>query len=130
MKRVLFIDRDGTLIAEPEDFQVDSFEKLELLPGVITYLGKISVETDFELVMVTNQDGLGTDAFPETDFYPVHDFLIQLLENEGIKFDAIYIDRSHAHENSPERKPKTGMLTKYLDGDYNLEGSFVIGDRL
>src|SRR6266700_2279992 len=98
MKKVLFIDRDGTLIAEPDDFQVDSFAKLKLIPGVITYLGRIAAETDYELVMVTNQDGLGTDAFPEKDFYPVHNFLMQLLANEGITFAEVYIDRSLAHE--------------------------------
>jgi len=129
MKKVLFIDRDGTLIAEPEGFQVDSFSKLKLLPGAITYLGRIAAETDYELVMVTNQDGLGTDALPEKDFYPVHEFLIKLLENEGIKFADVFIDRSFAHEKRPTRKPNTGMLTKYLDGRYDLENSFVIGDR-
>ena len=130
MKKVLFIDRDGTLIAEPEDFQVDSFAKLKLLPGMITYLGRIAAETDYELVMVTNQDGLGTDAFPEENFYPVHDFLMHLMENEGIKFTEICIDPSFPHENKPGRKPKTGRLTKYLAGGYDLQNSFVIGDRL
>jgi imidazoleglycerol-phosphate dehydratase/histidinol-phosphatase len=129
-KKVLFIDRDGTLIFEPEDFQVDSFEKLRFLPGVITYLGKIATELDFELVMVTNQDGLGTENFPEEKFYPVHDFLIKTLEGEGIIFSAIHIDRSFPDENRPTRKPQTGMLTRYICSDeYDLSNSFVIGDR-
>lgn len=129
MKRVLFIDRDGTLIFEPEDFQIDSFKKLKLLPGVVTYLARIASETDFELVMVSNQDGLGTDSLSEKDFYSVHDFLIGLLEGEGIRFSEILIDRSFEHENRPTRKPGTGMLMRYLNGDYDLENSFVIGDR-
>ncbi|MEP6847229.1 MAG: bifunctional histidinol-phosphatase/imidazoleglycerol-phosphate dehydratase HisB [Acidobacteriota bacterium] len=129
MKKVLFIDRDGTLIGEPEDFQVDSFAKLRLLPGVLKYLGRIAAEMDFELVMVTNQDGLGTDSFPDESFRPVHDFLIELMEGEGIAFDDVRIDRSFQHENQPTRKPKTGMLTRYLEGDYDLANSFVIGDR-
>src|SRR3954451_16322477 len=111
MKRALFIDRDGTLIEEPEDFQVDSLAKLKLLPGVVTYLGRIAAETDYELVMVTNQDGLGTDSFPEESFNDVHDFVIRTFEGEGIVFDAICIDRSFAHEQEPTRKPGTGMLT-------------------
>ncbi|MEP7074352.1 MAG: bifunctional histidinol-phosphatase/imidazoleglycerol-phosphate dehydratase HisB [Acidobacteriota bacterium] len=129
MKKVLFVDRDGTLIGEPEDFQVDSFAKLRLLPGVLTYLGRIAAGMDFELVMVTNQDGLGTDSFPEESFRPVHDFLIELMEGEGIAFDDVCIDRSFPHENKPTRKPKTGMLTRYLEGDYDLANSYVIGDR-
>ena len=129
MKKVLFIDRDGTLIAEPEDFQVDSFAKLKLLPGVITSLTRIAAETDYELVMVTNQDGLGTDAFPEKDFNAVHDFLIAAFESEEIRFSEVHIDRSFEHENKPTRKPNTGMLTKYFDGGYDLKNSFVIGDR-
>jgi len=129
MKKVLFIDRDGTLIAEPDDFQVDSFGKLKLLPGVVTYLGRIAAETDYELVMISNQDGLGTEAHPEENFYPVHDFLIELLANEGINFAGVFIDRSFEHENKPTRKPGTGLLEKYLIGDYDLANSFVIGDR-
>src|ERR1043166_2455760 len=129
MKRALFIDRDGTLIAEPEDFQIDSFAKLSLLPGVITWLGRIAEETDYELVMVSNQDGLGTDSFCEDDFYAVHNFLIGLFKNEGIEFAEVCIDSSFEHENKPTRKPRTGMLARYLDGDYDLEKSFVIGDR-
>ena len=129
MKRALFIDRDGTLIAEPEDFQVDSFEKLRLLPGVVTYLGRIAAETDLELVMVTNQDGLGTDSFPEDKFFPVQDLLISILAGENIVFADVHIDRTFEHENAPTRKPGTAMLTKYLSGEYDLENSFVIGDR-
>jgi imidazoleglycerol-phosphate dehydratase/histidinol-phosphatase len=130
MKKVLFIDRDGTLIREPEDFQIDSFEKLKFLPGVITYLGKIARETDYELVMVTNQDGLGTASFPEADFYPVQNLIMQILECEGINFAEVLIDRSFAHENKLTRKPQTEMLAKYLQSnDYDLANSFVIGDR-
>ena len=129
MKRALFIDRDGTLIKEPEDFQVDSFAKLKLLPGVITYLAKISSETDYELVMVSNQDGLGTESLPEDNFFPVHNFLMDLLANEGIRFSNVFIDRTFGHESKPTRKPEIGMLTEYLNGDYDLANSFVIGDR-
>lgn len=129
MKKVLFIDRDGTLIYEPEDFQVDSIEKLKFLPRAISSLGKIARETDYELVMVTNQDGLGTDAFPEEKFYAVQNLIIETLESEGVKFSEICIDRSFERENKPTRKPNTGMLTKYLNGDYDLANSFVIGDR-
>ncbi len=132
MKRVLFIDRDGTLIVEPpEDFQVDSFEKLEFLPGVISNLRKIAEETDFELVMVTNQDGLGTDSFPEETFWPVHQKMMTILENENIHFADVCIDRTFEHENAETRKPQTGLLTKYLNHpEYDLAGSFVLGDRL
>ena len=129
MKKVLFIDRDGTLILEPEDFQIDSFAKLKFLPEVITFLGKIARETDYELVMVSNQDGLGTESFPEETFFPVQNFIVQTLANEGISFAKIHIDRSFAHENLPTRKPQTGMLTEYFSGEYDLENSFVIGDR-
>ena len=131
MKKILFIDRDGTLINEPKDtFQIDSFEKLEFLPGVFTYLGKIAKELDYELVMVTNQDGLGTDSFPENTFWPVQDFMIGALENEGIVFSEVCIDKSFEFENKITRKPNTGMLIKYLGKEYNLSESFVIGDRL
>jgi imidazoleglycerol-phosphate dehydratase / histidinol-phosphatase len=129
MKKVLFIDRDGTLIQEPEDFQIDSFQKLEFLPGVFQYLGRIARETDFELAMVTNQDGLGTDSFPEEDFWPVQNFIIKSLEAEGIKFSSVHIDKSFPHENLPTRKPGTGMLGGYFSEAYDLAGSFVIGDR-
>lgn len=128
-QRVLFIDRDGTLIEEPEDFQVDAFTKLRFLPGVFRYLGKIARETDFELVMVTNQDGLGTDSFPTESFKPVHDFMMRSLEDEGIVFSDVLIDKSFEPENAPTRKPRTGLLTKYLDGEYDLSESYVIGDR-
>ncbi len=129
MKKVLFIDRDGTLIFEPEDFQIDSFEKLQFLPGMITFLGKIARELDFELVMVSNQDGLGTESFPEETFHPVQNFILQTLENEGIIFSEVFIDRSFAKENLPTRKPETGLLTKYFSGEYDLKNSYVIGDR-
>lgn len=131
MKKVLFIDRDGTLIWEPPDtFQIDSFEKLKFLPGVFTYLGKIVKELDYELVMVTNQDGLGTASFPENTFWPVQNFIIEAFEKEGVVFSEVCIDKSFESENKPTRKPNTGMLTKYLSGDYDLKNSFVIGDRL
>ena len=130
MKRVLFIDRDGTLIIEPEDQQIDSLEKLEFYPGVFGWLSRIAKETDFELVMVTNQDGLGTSSFPEDTFWPAHHKVMKAFENEGVKFSDVLIDRSFPHENKPTRKPGTGMLTKYLDGSYDLKNSYVIGDRL
>lgn len=129
-KKVLFIDRDGTIIEEPEDFQIDAFEKLFFLPKVISNLAKIARELDFELVMVSNQDGLGTSSFPETTFWPVQNFIINTLKEEGIVFKDIYIDRSFEAENAPTRKPGTGMLSKYIYGDYDLQQSFVIGDRL
>jgi len=129
MKKILFIDRDGTLIKEPKDLQIDSFEKLEFLPGVFTFLGKICKELDFELVMVTNQDGLGTNSFPEDTFWPVQNFIIGALRSEGISFSEICIDRTFENENANTRKPGTGMLTKYLNG-YDLTNSYVIGDRL
>ena len=130
MKKALFIDRDGTLIVEPADEQIDSFEKLEFLPGVFRNLHLICKNLDYELVMVTNQDGLGTDSFPEETFWPVHNFILKALGNEGITFDDICIDRSFPLENLCTRKPELGMLTKYLQGDYDLKNSFVIGDRL
>jgi imidazoleglycerol-phosphate dehydratase/histidinol-phosphatase len=129
MKKVLFIDRDGTLIYEPDDFQVDSFDKLRFMPGVIVWLGCIASELDYELVMVTNQDGLGTDKFPTESFLPVHEFILNTLKGQGIAFSEICIDRSFEHENRPTRKPGIGMLAKYLNGDYDLANSFVIGDR-
>ena len=130
MKKVLFIDRDGTLIREPEDQQIDSFEKLEFYPEVFTYLKKIAQELDFELVMVTNQDGLGTASFPENTFWPVHDLMIKCFENEGIIFSNQHIDRTFAKDNAPTRKPNTGLLKAYFSEDYDLKNSFVIGDRL
>jgi imidazoleglycerol-phosphate dehydratase/histidinol-phosphatase len=130
MKKVLFIDRDGTLIVEPPtDFQVDSLEKLEFLPAVFQYLGKIVKEFDYKLVIITNQDGLGTAAFPEDTFWPAQNKMLKAFENEGIVFDEILIDRSFPEDNAPTRKPRTGLLTQYLNGDYDLEHSFVIGDR-
>lgn len=130
MKKVLFIDRDGTLITEPEDQQIDSFAKLEFYPMSIYYLSKIARELDFELVMVTNQDGLGTDAHPEENFWPVQNFIIQTLASEGIAFSEVIIDKTFAHQNAPTRKPNTGLLQKYFDGSYDLRNSFVIGDRI
>ena len=132
MKKVLFIDRDGTLVIEPPiDYQLDSLEKLEFYPKVFQYMSKIATELNFELVMVTNQDGLGTASFPEDTFWPTQNKVIQSLENEGVVFKDIIIDRTFPHENAPTRKPRTGLLTKYLNaGEYDLENSFVIGDRL
>lgn len=130
MKKVLFIDRDGTLILEPPDEQIDSLEKLEFYPGVISWLSKIASETDFELVMVTNQDGLGTDKFPEDTFWPAHNKMMKALENEGITFSKIFIDRSFPHEKKSTRKPGTGMLPEFFSNEYDLKNSFVIGDRL
>ena len=130
MKKVLFIDRDGTLIKEPADEQIDSFEKLVFYPKVFTYLSKIAKELDFEIVMITNQDGLGTDVYPENTFWPVHNFVIQSFENEGVIFEEQFIDKTFAKDNAPTRKPNTGLLTKYFSEDYDLENSFVIGDRL
>ncbi len=130
MKKVLFIDRDGVLIIEPPDEQIDSLEKLEFYPGVFTWLGKIARETDFELVMVTNQDGLGTDRFPEDTFWPAHEKLLKSLAGEGIRFSKVFIDRSFPHENKPTRKPGTAMLTEFFNGEYDLKNSFVIGDRI
>ncbi|MCQ4034604.1 bifunctional histidinol-phosphatase/imidazoleglycerol-phosphate dehydratase HisB [Kaistella montana] len=128
-KKVLFIDRDGTIIREPEDFQIDAFEKLEFLPNVISSLSKIAQELSYELVMVSNQDGLGTDSFPEETFWPVQNFIINTLKNEGVEFSEILIDSSFEYENKPTRKPGVGMLQKYIYGNYDLENSFVIGDR-
>ncbi|RYE44613.1 MAG: bifunctional histidinol-phosphatase/imidazoleglycerol-phosphate dehydratase HisB, partial [Sphingobacteriales bacterium] len=131
MQKILFIDRDGTIIDEPKtDFQIDSLEKLFFLPKALSNLRKIAEETDYKLVMVTNQDGLGTDSFPEDTFWPAHNKMLQSLENENIHFDDILIDRSFPHENLPTRKPGTGMLTDYLNGDYDLANSYVIGDRI
>lgn len=131
MKKLLFIDRDGTMILEPSDYQVDSFEKLEFYPEAFTYLGKIAKELDYELIMVTNQDGLGTEAHPEEKFWPIQNFVMKAFENEGVKFDAVYIDKTFAKENAPTRKPNTGLLTQYINNSvYDLAKSFVIGDRI
>jgi imidazoleglycerol-phosphate dehydratase / histidinol-phosphatase len=129
MKKVLFIDRDGTIIAEPEDEQVDSFEKLTFLPGVISCLSKIAKETDFELVMVTNQDGLGTDSFPEDTFWPVQNKILEILKGEGVTFAEIFIDRTTPSQKAPTRKPGTAMLVKFLAKGIDLNSSYVIGDR-
>lgn len=131
MKKILFIDRDGTLALEPQDYQLDALEKLEFYPKVFTYLGKIQREMDFKLIMVTNQDGLGTDAFPEDTFWPTHNMLITAFKNEGIVFDEICIDRSFPEEQAATRKPRTGLLTAYINNlEYDLAQSYVIGDRL
>ena len=131
MKRVLFIDRDGTLIQEPPvDFQVDALEKLDYMPGVFRNMHLIAKKLDFELVMVTNQDGLGTDSFPEDTFWPAQNKMIQAFENEAVLFSDVLIDKSLPEDNAPTRKPRTGMMTKYLEGEYDLANSFVIGDRL
>lgn len=131
MKKVLFIDRDGTIIVEPPvDFQVDSLEKLSFLPKAISNLRKIAEETDFELSMVTNQDGLGTDSFPEATFWPAHNKMLSALQGENVRFNSILIDRTFPEENAPTRKPGIGMMGQYMTGNYDLANSFVIGDRL
>ncbi len=129
MKKILFIDRDGTIIVEPEDEQIDSLEKLRFMPGAIGALSRIARETDYRLVMVTNQDGLGTESFPEETFWPAHDKMLEILAGEGVVFDEILIDRTRPEEQAPTRKPGTALLTHYLKGDYNLADSYVIGDR-
>jgi imidazoleglycerol-phosphate dehydratase/histidinol-phosphatase len=130
MKKALFIDRDGTLIVEPEDEQIDSLEKLEFIPGVFRNLYNIRKNLDYELVIVSNQDGLGTDSFPEETFWPAQNKMLKAFENEGITFDDILIDKSFPADNAPTRKPRTGLMGKYMSGDYDLANSFVIGDRL
>jgi len=131
MKKALFIDRDGTLVIEPPiDFQLDSLEKLEFYPGVFQNLAKIAKELDYELVMITNQDGLGTESFPEVNFWPAQNKIIQAFKNEGVEFSEILIDKSFPEDNAPTRKPKTGLLNKYIYGDYDLANSYVIGDRI
>jgi imidazoleglycerol-phosphate dehydratase/histidinol-phosphatase len=131
MKKVLFIDRDGTIVLEPENYQLDALEKVEFYPKAFQYLAKIANELDYELAMVTNQDGLGTDSFPEDTFWPTQNFILKAFENEGVLFDEIFVDRSFPEDNAPTRKPRTGMLTKYLNNpEYDLENSFVLGDRL
>ncbi len=129
-KRVIFLDRDGTLVAEPPvDFQLDTLEKLEFIPGVFRNLYKLRMFTDYELVLVSNQDGLGTSSFPLEDYTPVHEKMLTAFKNEGVVFDAEHIDPSLPEENSPNRKPRTGMLTRYMEEEYDLENSLVIGDR-
>tara|TARA_R110000796_G_scaffold88850_6_gene192040 strand:- start:110629 stop:111762 length:1134 start_codon:yes stop_codon:yes gene_type:complete len=130
MKKVLFIDRDGTIIKETVDEQIDAFEKMIFYPKAFTFLGKIAKELDYELVMITNQDGLGTDVFPESTFWPVHNFILKSFENEGVVFDKVFLDRTFPHENANTRKPGTGLLTEYFSEAYDLANSFVIGDRL
>lgn len=130
LQKILFVDRDGTLITEPADEQIDSFAKLEFYPGALQYLPKIAAELDYELVMVTNQDGLGTASYPEDTFWPVHNFILKTFENEGVKFSDQIIDRTFAADNAPTRKPGTALLTKYFDANkYDLKNSYTIGDR-
>ena len=129
-KRVLFIDRDGTIIKETADEQIDAFDKMIFYPKVFRWLGKIAQELDFELVMITNQDGLGTEVFPEDTFWPVHNFIMTAFENEGVVFDKVFLDRTFPEDNADTRKPGTGLLTEYFSDAYDLENSFVIGDRL
>jgi imidazoleglycerol-phosphate dehydratase/histidinol-phosphatase len=129
MKKVLFIDRDGTILIEPEDEQLDTFEKLTFLPGAITNLSRIARETDFELVIVSNQDGLGTSSFPEETFWPVQNKMLEILKGEGIVFSEIFIDKTTPAQNAPTRKPGTAMLVKYLASGIDLDSSYVIGDR-
>ena len=132
MQKVLFIDRDGTIILEPEDYQVDKLEKLEFYPEALFYLSKIAKELDYELVMVTNQDGLGTEVYPEDEFWPIQNFVVKTFENEGVKFSDILIDRTFAKDNHPTRKPNTGLLErKYLNSPaYDMASSIMIGDRM
>ncbi len=129
LKKILFIDRDGTILQEPEDEQIDSFEKFHFVPGAISALRFIRQHTDYLLVMVSNQDGLGTPSYPEADFWPTQQLMLDILKGEGVEFDAQHIDRSFPEDNLPTRKPGTAMLTEYMKGDYDLKGSFVIGDR-
>lgn len=130
MKKILFIDRDGTIIREPEDEQIDAFEKLQFVPRAISSLAFLRQHSDYEFVMVSNQDGLGTDSFPEDTFWPVHNFILGTLKGEGIEFDDILIDRHFPEDNAPTRKPNTGLVQKYVDNaDYDIAGSYVIGDR-
>lgn len=129
MKQALFIDRDGTILKEPEDEQIDSYDKFEFLPGVIRNLNFLRTKLDFEFVMVSNQDGLGTDSYPEDTFWPTHNLMLDVLKGEGVEFDDILIDRSFPSDNLPTRKPGTGMLGKYLSGDYDMSKCYVVGDR-
>ncbi len=131
MQKILFLDRDGTLILEPEDYQVDSLDKVEFYPQMFSYLAKIVRELDYRLVMVTNQDGLGTDDYPEDTFWPAHNMVLKALENEGIQFDEVLIDRTYKHENALTRKPNTGMVLHYMnDEEVDIENSIVVGDRI
>ena len=130
MKKVLFIDRDGTLIKEPEDEQIDAIDKLIFYPKALYYMSKIATELDYELIMVTNQDGLGTASHPEENFWPIHNLILRTLEGEGITFKEVIIDKTFAHENAITRKPNTGLLLHFLEEGYDMKNSFVIGDRL
>ncbi len=129
MKRALFIDRDGTILVEPADEQIDSFDKFRFVPGAISSLRFLRQHTDYQFVMVSNQDGLGTSSYPEEDFWPTHNLMLDILKGEGVEFDAIHIDRSFPEDNLPTRKPGTDMLTQYMTGEWDLEHSWVIGDR-
>ncbi len=129
-QKILFIDRDGTIIKEPLGYQVDAFEKVTFYPKAFTYLGKIAQELDYKLVMITNQDGLGTDIFPEDTFWPVHNFILKSFENEGVVFDDVFIDKTFPEDQADTRKPGTGMLTEFFSEDYDLANSFVLGDRI
>ena len=130
MKRALFIDRDGTILVEPADEQIDNYEKFQFVPGVISALKFLRQHTDYEFVMVSNQDGLGTDSYPEKDFWPTQNLMLDILKGEGVEFDAIHIDRSFPADNLPTRKPGTGMLTQYMTGEYDLSASWVIGELM
>ena len=130
MKKVLFIDRDGTMILETDDFKIETMEKIVFYPEIFYWLGRIVREFDYELVLVTNQDGLGTDIFPDEPFFTTHRFIMDVFEGEKIHFTAEHIDRTYPHENQATRKPGTGMLTQYFSPDYDLKNSFVIGDRI
>jgi len=130
-KKILFIDRDGTLIIEPISGNIDSWDKLEFFPHVFKYMNLIATEFDYELVIVSNQDGLGTEYFPYSDFQPIQDFIMKTFENEDVQFEAVYIDGSFKEDKSPNRKPRIGMIKHYLNNsDYDIENSFVIGDRI
>ena len=128
-KKILFIDRDGTILREPADEQIDSFQKFEFMPGAIGALSFLRRHTDYLFVLVSNQDGLGTASYPEADFWPTQNLMLDVLASEGVRFDAIHIDRSFPQDNLPTRKPGTAMLTEYMQGDYDLTHSWVIGDR-
>ena len=130
MKKVLFIDRDGTMILETDDFKIETMEKVVFYPEIFYWLGRIVREFDYELVLVTNQDGLGTDIFPNEPFYTTHKFIMKTFADEKIIFAAEHIDCTYPHDNQPTRKPGTGMLTQYFSGEYDLKNSFVIGDRI
>lgn len=129
MQPILFIDRDGTIIQETKDEKIETIDKLDFLPEALYYLKKIKEETGYLFVMVTNQDGLGTAVFPDHEFWPVHNFIMRLLETEGIHFDAVHIDEHFEKDGHPNRKPGTGMLAEYMKGEHDLANSYVLGDR-